>query len=139
MPTWLLTIIVGVVIAVAGKLAEKAMNKDAALWVWQTFGVELWPMWLGVIGAVLFLFIRFLYRLHSDARWKQFRDERKAEFDGWLGDREREFRERYDQNFRDREAEAKAIAATNIAGLQTFADGITRRLDAIEARLPEKP
>ncbi len=127
------------------------MNKEAALWVWRAAGVELWPMWFGLALMVLFLFARSLYRLYrlNNARWVQFRDETTADFDLWLKDRKQDFTDRYEQNFRNLEAEAvnkaafdRNLAERLIARFEGWMGTVDRRLDAIESRLTrleEKP
>ena len=138
--TWLLPIVIGVVSTVAGAIASKLighMNKGVALWIWQTVGVDLWLMWFGLVIALLFVFIRSLYRLYhlNNARWMKFHDEIQVEFSGWLKDREQDFKTCYEQNFRDREAAAANDRARTELIIKNFADQYPYRLERLDAKL----
>jgi len=58
-------IFVAVIAAIIAKLVDKYMNISFMKSLWQNFFVELWPIWIGLLAALIYWCIRFLIDIYK--------------------------------------------------------------------------
>lgn len=64
-------IISGLVVAFGAKVMDKYLDMTFMKSIWQTFFVELWPIWMGLLGTLICWLIRFVidvYRIKKTYR-----------------------------------------------------------------------
>ena len=152
MKTWLkavsASVVAGIIAAVVLEVWREAHGWSTVKQHLINIAVDLMPIWGGLAVALIVWVMLTVSRI-ATGRDREFHawlskmeQERRGRYDAM----EREWKERYEQNFRDRAAEAKQILTNNASAIQRFYEqfpGQVERLqieiDKIKHRLQEKP